>query len=338
MARLWWDGFEYQDVNVLKFLYADIGGYSSFIGTGGAYTGEYALVLQDARTLSLVLESAKKELYVKFHYRPNDVTSITGAILGFYKGTTCLGWLQQVNRDLKFFSGTGTGTQLGSTASNALSAQPTDYNLIEVRLLLDDSDGYAQVRVSETLVIDFGPGDSKPGADTDIDRINLGTVGGSSPNDGARLDDFIIDDAAWIGNKRVYKIQINGVGSNAEWDPSTGANYACVDEIPYSDADFVSTNVVNEIDTYACSNLPGDATSAKGLMVIARAAEEGTATPQNVKIACLTGGEYHYGDDFAPPSGSPAFFKKLWVVNPKTSADWLVSEINAVELGVKAVA
>ncbi len=336
MARLWWDGFEYNSNAVLAYLYAG----NLTVGVN-PYTGIASLAFGAAGSsyAYLTLDAAKSEIYIKFHYRPGQNVVSTGAICGFYKGATCIGWLQTVNRDLKFFSGTGTGTQLGSTASNVLSANAADYNLIEVRLKMHDSAGYAQVRVNEALVIDSGACDTMPTADADMDRIYFGACGGANhTGQYQQVDDFIVDDAAWIGNRRVSKIQITGVGTTTEWDPSAGNVWDCIDEIPFSDADFTSTNVADEVFLCACSDLPVDATSAKGIMLIGRAAEEGTATPQNVQLAIRTNATNYFGDSYAPPSGSPGFFKKLWVVNPNTTVDFTVSEINAIELGGKAVA
>jgi len=70
-------------------------------------------------------------------------------------------------------------------------------------------------------------------------------------------DDIYIDDTAGEGSpdvvpkKRFHPLTISGAGNYAQWDPSAGSNYACVDEIPPSDADYVSTNVADELDSYA---------------------------------------------------------------------------------------
>jgi len=354
MARLWWDGFEYGWYNgftVMQFLYPNSSlNYSTTYGatpmTTPVYTGSYSFRITTStyyptNYLCLTLGAAKSELYIKVNLRPDSVSK-TEPLIGLYKGTTCLAWLRQVNRNLELYSGTGTGTQLGSTAVNALSANGADWNLVELRLKVANSpDGYAQVRVSETLVIDASGVDTQPGADADMDMIRIGASGGASlSGDAWYIDDFIVDDANWVGNKRVYKVQITGVGATgAVWDAEpAGTNWSRIDEIPYSNTDYIYTNTTDECDTYGCSNLPGTATSAKGLMVIIRAAEEGTATPQNVQIACLTEATLYYSDSYAPPSGSAGFYKYLWATNPETAADWTVAEINAVELGVKAVA
>jgi hypothetical protein len=335
MARLWWDGFEYGSDTPLAQIYPSAG----MTVEVAPYSGSYCVKGTTGVSLTRTLTSAKAELYVKFHFVPASVV-ITSAVVGFYKGSTCIGWLRQVNRDLELYCGTGTGTLLG-TAVNALLVTAGSWNLIEVRWKVgNDPDGIAQVRVNEALVIDEPHGDTQPGADANMDGVRLGTAGGTNNYNNAKWDDFIIDDANWVGNKRVAKISPTGAGTTTQWDPSTGANWSCVDEVPYSDTDFISTNVSDEIDTYACSDLPVTATAAKGLMIVARVVEEGTATPQNVQLAVRSDGTNYFGASQAPPSGSAVFIYELWPDDPAEVAgtDWTVARVNAVEIGIKAVA
>lgn len=333
MARLWHDGFEYGSNVIFNWLYVSNGGG---VSAGSPFTGIYRLYLTAGQYAYYPLQVAKSETYMKIHLEPVTVAQ-TGALCGFYKGTTCLGWLQQVNRDVKFFSGSGTGTQLGATAVNALSALGTDYNLIEIRLKLDDTNGYAQVKVN-SLVIDFGPGDTMPSSDSDMDRIYLGTCGGSASPSQLLIDDFIIDDADWIGNRRVCKIQPTGADASfTNWIPSTPPNWDCVNEIPYDEGDFIRTNSIDQIDFYACSDLPGTAISAKGIMLIGRAVGEGEPTPRNVQLGLRTDSSNYFGDSYLVPLSSPANFFQYWHQNPKTSADFSVSEINDIKVGIKSV-
>ena len=52
---------------------------------------------------------------------------------------------------------------------------------------------------------------------------------------------------------------VNGAGAHTALTPSAGSNYQCVDEVPPSDADYVSTTVskdsdANQYDLYTLSN------------------------------------------------------------------------------------
>src|SRR3990172_7953604 len=132
-------------------------------------------------------------------------------------------------------------------------------------------------------------------------------------------DDIVFDDAAYPGNTKIAGLIPNGAGFSSQWDPSAGLNYQCVDELPPSDADFVSTNVVNEVDTYALSDLPSEAATIKCVQVHCRARKEGSATPQNINLAVrTTGGDAYSADQALESSFKPHI--NHWENNPGTSS------------------
>jgi hypothetical protein len=108
-----------------------------------------------------------------------------------------------------------------------------------------------------------------------------------------------------------------------------------VDDRPPSDSDFVSTNVVDEVDTYALSDLPSEAATIKCVQVHCRARKEGSATPQNINLAVRTTGGDAYSADQALAENFMGH-KNIWALNPGTAAAWTVSEVNAMEAGVKS--
>jgi len=126
MSLLWFDGFEYGSMSVLNSFY----NASPYLQMASPFTGIYGLSTAGASHASgyiaRQLETAKAEFYIKFHYSPITVSG-SGAVCGFYKGSTCLGWVQQVAKTLKFFMGSGTGSQLGSTSGNVLGPLGTDW-------------------------------------------------------------------------------------------------------------------------------------------------------------------------------------------------------------------
>jgi len=65
--------------------------------------------------------------------------------------------------------------------------------------------------------------------------------------------------------------------------------------------------------------------------------KEGSATPQNVKLAVRSGGTDYAGADKAVPT-TAATVASIWETDPATSAAWSESNVNAVEIGVKTAA
>jgi len=64
---------------------------------------------------------------------------------------------------------------------------------------------------------------------------------------------------------------------------------------------------------------------------------EGSPSPHNLQLAVRTIGADYFSGDKAVPSSSTQL-SSLWEANPATSAPWQEAEVNAMEIGVKAVA
>src|SRR3990172_4107966 len=169
--------------------------------------------------------------------------------------------------------------------------------LVEVYVYIHETSGRFQIKVDGITVLDF-TGDTR----------NAGTA--------------------------VIGLSPDGAGATTQWDPSTGSNYACVDEVPQSDTDYVSTNVNDEIDTYTLANLP-TVQSVKAVPVMAGGGKGGVSTPQNIALVARIGGTDYPSSDHAL---STAFIghTNLWQNNPNTAAAWTESEVNSLQAGAKS--
>ncbi len=183
------------------------------------------------------------------------------------------------------------------------------------------------------LDIDFS-GDTTDGPTT-VDNIRLYA---QSPNFYHHFDNVVIDDAEFPGNTRIALLKPNGAGSSTQWDPSAGSNWDCVDEVPASDSDYISTDAAEEADLFAASDLPSGVASVKCVQVQARALKEGNSlNVQNLQLACRTNSNNYFSQNFAVPTSAKGF-AKLWQNNPNTAQPWTKGEVDALEIGVKAVA
>jgi hypothetical protein len=232
---------------------------------------------------------------------------------------------------LEIRRGTGTGTLL---ATGTIAINVGTPVLIEVHYKPHDTAGVFQIRVGGVLDINFS-GDTTDGA-TAIDGIRIGGDGNYYAS--SWFDNVVIDNAAWPGDTRIQAIWPSAPGDLAEWDPSSGQNWDCVDEIPYSDTDYVSTNVTGKTDLYEVTDLVGSIHSVRCIQVSARAIKEGSPTPQNLQLACRSGGANYFGENVPVPAVNPKPLTKLWDTNPATGQPWTKDEVNALQLGFKAVA
>jgi len=322
MARVFIDGFESQ-----KWLASQGGLWDVASGAGlsvqtGYETGYAFGTPANSSNLDKYLPSAAS-YFIGFHFKGYFYSKV----FRFMNGTTVLGLLYYNAATGHFYAYKGDQATLLQEGTIVVNAN--DWCHIQMYYLPHATAGTFTVKVNG--VQDFSFSGSTSPSTLNIDRIGLLCNGGSS---GTYFDNVVVDDSAWPGVSRIALLTPSGAGNSTQWDPSTGANYACVDEVPYSDTDFISTNVVDEVDTYAMSDLPGTAAVVKCVQVSARARKEGSGPP-NIAIACrTTGGDYYSADQSL--QSSFASQSKLWETNPGTAAAWTTSEVNAMEIGIKS--
>ncbi|MEW6385900.1 MAG: hypothetical protein AB1491_00065 [Thermodesulfobacteriota bacterium] len=321
MARIFIDGFEAGQLDLWDAatftIYSTnpIDGSYHIRGMSGAYA------LKN-------LPSAKSELWVAFRYKPESVSLGNSRIFEFRNGTTVIGSIQQSGNVIQTLRGTATVLATGSQTFGQ-----NDVVLIEARFKPDNSAGVFQIKINGILDIDFS-GDTTDGP-TSIDNIRVYAYSSSFYGN---FDDVIIDDAGFPGDTKIQALKPTAAGNSTQWDPSSGSNWDCVDEVPASDTDYVSTNVSNEIDLYTFSDLSGSIEEVKCVQVQARAVKEGAPTPQNLQLAVRSGGSNYFSGDKAVPATTPTALANIWATNPDTSAAWTPSEVNNAEFGVKAAA
>jgi hypothetical protein len=217
--------------------------------------------------------------------------------------------------------------------------------LIEGKITLHSSTGIVQLRVNGVaapgqLGIDF-TGNTQAQATPNITWVRLGQVTEPGYNGVIYyLDGLVLDDANWIGDSRIIGIVPNGAGLSTQWTPSTGNNYACVDDIPPNDTDYIGINANDQIDLYAHASLPAEAYIIKSIGVNARVVKEGTSTPQNVKLALSIDGDG--GSPRVSNSVALSYVMQwatnLWEINPATGLAFTPAEVNAMQFGIKSAA
>jgi len=337
VARLFIDGFEAGDYNLWNTV--NVPAAISVTTSGSPASGSYHVSITSSSNypyLEKNLGSTKTELYVKFRYKPYSQHSYNKHLLTFRDGAgTVIASLARNTTSYKLEArrGGNAGTLL---ATGTAALQLDTYYLIEVRYKPLDSGGVFQVKVDGILDIDYS-GDTTNG-NQNVQYVRIGSSAETGVYCYAYFDDVVIDDANWIGNSRIQGIRPNGAGNSTQWDPSAGNNWDCVDEVPLSDTDYVSTNVTDEIDLYALGNLAGSVGSVKCIQVQARAAYEGTPIPTKQQLAVRTNSNNYFSSSQSPPSAFGMPIRNIWETNPNTSAAWTESEINALEAGIKAVA
>jgi len=228
----------------------------------------------------------------------------------------------------------GTGTLLDAGAIEL--KQDTTY-LIKVRYKPATSGGVIQTWVDGVADIDY-TGDTTYGAD-DIKSFRFGRSGAVFDNAYCYIDDVVVSTTDITQNLRIGGKAITGAGTTTQWDPSTGANYECVNEVPPVHTDYNSTNTTNEIDTFALADATESIASIAAVQVELSCAYEGTPTPTHIQHVIRSNGtDYPSTVDKSPPSAFGAPVVHIWETDPQDSGAWTEARLNAIEVGYKATA
>jgi len=309
--------------------FTSVSGATVVSTSGLSMDGNYCLEMTGSGDrATYTLPSGISEAYFAFLYRATTIGN-ENVVLSVLKSSVLVGQLRlTINGYPKVYS----SSTLLATAATPLVTNTT--YLIEIYYTIADSGGKFSVKINGISAIDF-TGDTKPGTDTTFDNVYFGSQGSNYGY--AYYDNIILDSANWIGKTYIQGLAPTGAGTTTQLTPSAGSNYACVDEIPASDTDYVYSNTVDQLDTYAAGNLTGTIGTIKAVQVQSRVVKEGTATPQNVKLAVRSGATDYVSADKVVPT-TAATVASIWETDPATSAAWSEANVNAVEIGVKTAA
>jgi len=197
-------------------------------------------------------------------------------------------------------------------ANGSIATINSEWQRVSCHIVIADA-GTIDTKIDGITDIEYS-GDTKPGAVTDIDEIGFhaGTF------DTLYVDDWVYGHGGWPGDRRVVSLAPTSDVTKA-WTASTGAdNYACVDERPPSDTDYVSCTA-DQIDEYGCADFTGTGKIVGSVTVIARVKKsdagsddkitlglgDGTNTADGSAVSVLTSYQhYWYTKSTAPDGGA----------------------------------
>jgi len=337
MALLFMDGFDYYSSDQIKKF-----PYKWAVGGSGEATGANAQTGRNGVGMATVLLGNTNLA----HPYPLSVTIIIGFALKLDRGETS-DWVRLYGNEwIHLGFGSSIGNKIvvsrGGTTDIAFSdkALPLGvWNHIEIKALISNTVGTVEVRVNNEVWIN----------ETGLDTLNgSGPVGtnalqllGSNTLDSGFDDLYILDTTGsrlndFIGDCGIETLYPSGVGADAEFTPSAGANWQNVDEVgdPDDDTTYNEDTVAPSTDRHAHDNLSGSPTTvhAVAVNVHSRKTETGPRTMRAVAYDGVTEGE---SADFYPAYGDYSWWQSLFVDHPSGAAVWTASEVDAGEFGYK---
>lgn len=361
MACLFMDGFEIDfadktpglwDTYSESFSSACLLEYAStYVRSGNGALRQRHTDSANDQYLSKTLPSTYTELYVGFGFRYDSGTALDGyynATVPFFEFRSSTGdeqvtlGIDESTKVLRVFNGHGNETILGA-GSTALTADTWYY--IEIHVVIDDSTGSVEVRLNGSTEISLSNVDTNWGGG-DIQAIRIGFL----PTDFTRsgegdfwFDDFMVNDTSgsvandWPASAKIEMLVPDGDGNYSQWT-STGVNdYTEVDDLatygnlPDGDTTKLSHAVVGERASVTLTNTT-IAGAVQALMLLSNVSVDSSGD-QMAQSVRLSGADYDQAS--FSPSTTYDYYTDVLSTNPATSAQWLTSEIDGMELGWK---
>lgn len=291
------------------------------------------------------LPSAGTDIWIAARYVFEGANSaMNGSFVAFYDtafGATAIARLRgsfstpNYTYVLEVYNGATYDTV--ATFTNTIQADNAAH-FFAIHLNLHDTTGKFEVYVDKALAASF-TGDTIRAGYTQINKFHLGNPNGSA---GTVTTDMDWSEIIVAGGGEVpidYRLKThtpNANGANTAW---TG-DYTAIDETGINDADLITTANANDKETFGCTDLVSGTTDrACRAVVVASRCKLGATGPQNLKHAVrISGTDYLSSNVAGLTSAQFVPTQTIWETSPATSAKWTVAEINAMEIGVQAIA
>jgi hypothetical protein len=337
MALLFMDGFDVADYGVKYTIINSGGGYSSTVstrfGSGRAVQRAY---------------NATGELWRSV---PASTTTICGFAFiytnnyaGFPANFIVLSGDSSTTDHISVVTGDAMNTlwvrRGGTTLFTVANITTNTWHYLELKTTINSTTGSVELRIDGVSVGTFSGNTKNGGTNNSIDTIKLGGSGNNTSITITRDDLYILDDTGvapynnFLGDVRVYSLSPTSAGSSTQWTPDSGSNYAEVNEVPYSAANYVQSNTSGQRDTYTLADLPaGGVTTVYGVQsnVIAKRTDAGAIA---VKPVIKSGATIAYGSN-TPLPVADTVVSYVRAIDPATSAAWTASGVNALEAGME---
>jgi len=345
MALLFIDSFDHYQAAEITKKYTSGG---ALITAGAGRCGTAALEFNGGGYVQRGMLFGSNTVICGFAWKQDSSLSLGGSsliALMSNEGTHCA-ISKQADGSIRFTSPADPVPVSVSSAPGLLHMDTWYY--IELKVLLHDSAGTAEVRINNVTVLTYS-GQTNGEYPTGISYAPIPLppemfhANGES-NNHTWIDDLYILDgsgpAPWntfLGDCRVEYLKPRANGALQEWPTVVGAaHWFAVNDnaTPDEDGSYVEANAANLTDTYRYdpTGLPtGQPVYGAQLSLYAEKTETGPRVIAPVMNTVV--GPPNYGPSYL----SYQYYTVPYATNPATGLAWTVATINAIDAGVKVI-
>lgn len=217
----------------------------------------------------------------------------------------------------------------GTTEFNTFVSIPTDtLDTYDMRVFIDGSVGAFQLYQNGLLL-------GEVTGDTDFDSLTTERIQ-FKPID-TNIDTFfseiIIDDADTIG-QRLITLGVDGNGGETDWNGTV----TDVDEVgPVDDGTSIDNDTDGEYETFTAEDVDSAFTAGydvNAVIIASTAASDATGVSNMSHALRIDSTNYDGANLSGLTSSLVPGFQTIWATNPDTTNDWVVAELDDIEIGV----
>ncbi len=217
------------------------------------------------------------------------------------------------------------------TSPTSFAVTTRQLNRFDIRIRLHGTTGVLEFYVNEVLRMSYSGALTTQNDSMDYVFFSSDVCNGCTKC----YSEIVFADASTLGY-RLYSLTPTGPGVQSDFS----GTYLDIDDVAPDPLDFINSDTVGHVTLFALSDL---ATAFNRYGVVAVSAIVNAAiTPDSaiadLQIALRSGSTNYFTENLGVPKDSQTFVRKVILeTNPVTSNPWSFTEINALQLGVRAV-
>jgi hypothetical protein len=263
-----------------------------------------------------------------------------------------IGMIRNSDGTLGFYRGRNLNAETGGTliGNGATALSIGTYYSIQIKCTIHDTTGVLSCKINGIEDLNSGSGytdiDTQNAGTATWRRIGFGVRTSATGTQGAttRICDIVVNDGTGDYNNTypgdcavLVDVPSTGNGGNTDFTPSTGTDHGALvdDATPNDDTDYNVSSALNQRDTYVFPDLALSTGTPKFVInrMRVKLSESGEAGIVGVTRRNSTNSDGSV--TMGPSSASYNYFDDIRELDPETSAEWTIANLNDTELGVK---
>ncbi len=318
-------------------LAGDSGIYPARTGNGlGLSTG----ILDVPDVLTWESETTHQTLYVGIARQ-----ACLGAIVSIrYAGTPQIYASMNADQTISIIRYDAGANTVLATSSRTVPNAPEFY-YCELMCKVDPVNGAYELRIDGVRWLSASGINTSSTGDAFANQVNLTNQSHIADGSVTIVDDYYIADdddrggtaslVGFAGPVKIACLEETADGARVEFTPLAGTNVSNVDETGGEDADgSYNSGTHNAVDLYALTDLETPLVEIKAVAVHQFARKEDALFRSIFPVARVNSSDYS-GDEVTLSNSYEHLFH-AWDRNPATEAEWTLTEVNAVQVGLLA--